>query len=108
VLARPEFKAMFLDDILGGSRAGLRAPVYDATLFGRHWGFLLADVRVPVVWWHGDADHIVPLAHGRHCVERLPDAELRVRPGESHLGGLAIAEEILATLLERWDRRVTT
>ncbi len=36
-------------------------------------------------------------------VDRLPDAELRVLPGESHLGGLGVGEEILDTLLAVWD-----
>jgi hypothetical protein len=37
-------------------------------------------------------------------VSLIPDAELYVRPGESHLGGLGAAEEVLDTLLEVWDR----
>jgi pimeloyl-ACP methyl ester carboxylesterase len=107
VFARPEIKAMFLDDLSDGARR-LRAPVDDVILFTRDWGFSLRDVRVPVKWWHGDSDHIVPLAHGRHCVERLPDAELFVRPGESHLGGFGAAEEVLETLLAAWDRAPAT
>jgi len=55
------------------------------------------------VWWHGDADHIVPFAHGVHMVSRLPQATLQTMSGESHLGGLGIAEEILRTLLGIWD-----
>jgi pimeloyl-ACP methyl ester carboxylesterase len=105
LFARPEFKAMFIDDLLNGSRTGIRAPILDFVLFTRDWGFRLADVRVPIRWWHGDADHIVPFAHGQHVVSRLPDAELFVRPGESHLGGLAAAEEIMSTLLHLWDER---
>jgi len=62
-------------------------------------------VKMPVKWWHGDADHIVPLAHGEHCVRLLPDAELFVRPGESHLGGFGAAEEVLETVLAAWDRK---
>jgi pimeloyl-ACP methyl ester carboxylesterase len=103
VFARPEVKAMFLDDLLHGSRTGLRAPILDAVLFTRDWGFSLEDVRVPVRWWHGDADHIVPLAHAEHVVARLPHAELTVRPGESHLGTLGVAEEILTAVLHLWD-----
>lgn len=103
VFARPEIKAMFLDDLSEGARR-MRAPVDDVILFTRHWGFELRDVREPVKWWHGDADNIVPLTHGRHCVERLPDAELFIRPGESHLGGFGAAEEVLETLLGAWDR----
>lgn len=108
LLARPEFKAMFLDDILNGSRFQTSAPINDLVLFTRHWGFDLADVRVPVRWWHGDDDHIVPLRHGRHVVDRLPDAELAVIDGESHLGGLGIAQDVLATLLELGPRRSAT
>lgn len=100
LLGRPEFKAMFLDDLLNGSRFQTSAPLNDLLLFTREWGFAPADVIAPVVWWHGDADHIVPFAHGRHMVERLPDAQLRVIDGESHLGGLGIAEEVVAAMME--------
>ena len=99
LLERPEFKAMFLDDLLNGSRKQISAPLADVLLFSRHWGFDLAEVKVPVHWWHGDADHIIPFDHGVHVVGRLPDAELHVLPGESHLGGLGAGEEILETLL---------
>ncbi len=100
LLGRPEFKAMFLDDLLNGSRFQTSAPLNDLLLFTRDWGFAPSEVTVPVVWWHGDADHIVPFAHGQHMVERLPNAELRVIDGESHLGGLGIAEEVVATMIE--------
>ena len=100
VFAREEIKMMFIDD-LSDTGGRLRAPIDDAILFTRDWGFRLRDVQVPVKWWHGD--HIVPLAHGEHCVNRLPDAELFVRPGESHLGGFGAAEEVLHTVLAAWD-----
>ena len=103
LLDRPEFAAMFIDDLLNGSRRQLHAPVADVISFTRPWGFLAADVKVPVVWWHGDADHIIPHQHGVHMVSRVPDAELRTLHGESHLGGLGVAEEILTTLLGIWD-----
>ncbi len=108
LLARPEFKAMFLDDLLNGSRFQTSAPLTDLVLFTRDWGFTAADVSVPVRWWHGDDDHIVPLAHGQHLVERLPDATLKVIDGESHLGGLGIAQEVLGTLMELGPRRATS
>jgi pimeloyl-ACP methyl ester carboxylesterase len=107
LLLRPEFGAMFLDDLLNGSLPGLRAPVYDAVLFGRDWGFNVSEIKVPVEWWHGDADHIIPFRHGEHMVSLLPDAHLHVQPGESHLGGLGVAETVLESLLEAWDRNDT-
>jgi pimeloyl-ACP methyl ester carboxylesterase len=105
LLTRPEFGAMFLDDLLNGSRKQLAAPFNDVVLFTRDWGFRLDEVKIPVRWWHGDSDHIVPLAHGEHAVALLPDAELIVLPGESHLGGLGRGEDVLATLMKIWDEQ---
>ncbi|HEV7723350.1 MAG TPA: alpha/beta hydrolase [Iamia sp.] len=105
LLRRPEFKAMFLDDLLNGSRKQLSAPLADVLLFTKDWGFRVGDITVPVRWWHGDADHIIPFAHGEHMVALLPDAELHVLPGESHLGGLGAGEHILTTLVDLWDAR---
>jgi pimeloyl-ACP methyl ester carboxylesterase len=104
LLVRPEFKAMFLDDLLNGSRKQLAAPFADVVVFARDWGFRLEQVKVPVNWWHGDRDHIVPFGHGEHVVARLPDAELYPIPGESHMAGLGRAEEILRRVVEIWDR----
>jgi pimeloyl-ACP methyl ester carboxylesterase len=104
LLVRPEFKAMFLDDLLNGSRKQLAAPFADVVVFARDWGFRLDEVKVPIRWWHGDRDHIVPFEHGQHVVSRLPDAQLTHLPGESHLAGLGRAEEILGTMIELWDR----
>ncbi|MGO4258623.1 alpha/beta fold hydrolase [Marmoricola sp. RAF53] len=106
LLARPEFKAMFLDDLLHGARFQVGAPLADVVLFTRHWGFEAADVRVPVRWWHGDADHIIPHAHGVHMAARLPDAVFATIDGESHLGGLGAASEVLGTLMELGPRPV--
>ena len=102
VFRRPEMKAMFIDDIVSGSRSQAQAPVLDAVLFTRDWGFSLRDITVPIRFWHGDADNLVPLAHARHVAELVADAELRVRPGESHLGALDAGEEIFAELLSLW------
>lgn len=105
LLARPEFKAMFLDDLLNGGRKQLSAPFADLVLFARDWGFRVNEVKTPVRWWHGDCDHIIPHRHGEHMVSMLPDAEFHTMRGESHLGGLGMAEEILTSLLDIWDAR---
>ena len=99
LLERPEFGAMFLDDLQTSGGRSMRAVIHDAILFTRHWGFEVGDVHQPVIWWHGDADHIIPLAHAHHLVPRLPRAELRIRPGESHLGGLGATHEVLQSLV---------
>jgi pimeloyl-ACP methyl ester carboxylesterase len=95
VLADPEVEAIFVDDIVNVLAGRCQAMVDDARLFGRDWGFRLADVKVPVRWWHGDADPLVPVAAVEAAVSRLQDAELTLRSGESHLGGFAKVDQVL-------------
>ena len=95
VLADPEVEAIFVDDMVNAFRGRCLAMVDDARLLGRDWGFRLADVKVPVRWWHGNTDHVVPIAGVETAISRLQDAELTVRSGESHLGGFAKIDEVL-------------
>jgi pimeloyl-ACP methyl ester carboxylesterase len=109
VFASEGMREMFIGDLRHGGRKQFRAALHDATLFGRDWGFRLADVSVPVRWWHGDADPIVPLAAAEAASGMLRDVEFVVRPGESHLGGFAAAHEVLEVLdgLRSAQRRST-
>ena len=102
VLSDPAVEAMFIDDLTVASRHQFHAIINDIVLIGRPWGFRLADVRVPVRWWHGDADTFVPLDQAQAAAARLPDVELVVRPDEGHLGDFAAADEALAVLADLW------
>lgn len=98
VFANPEIEAMFIDDIVHVADGRFQALLDDARLFGRDWGFRLADVKVPVRWWHGDADSIISLADAQAAVAHLSDVELTLMPDESHLGGFAAAADVLGFL----------
>jgi pimeloyl-ACP methyl ester carboxylesterase len=102
VFADPAVRRMFQEDITRGSRQYMQAAFLDAILFGRDWGFSLEDIPVPIHLWYGDADNIVPVAHGEHIAARLPQAVLRVRAEEGHLGGLGASHEIFDALLGHW------
>lgn len=99
VFADKAVREMFADDIVIGSRKNMQALFLDAIVFGRHWGFELRDIDVPVHMWYGDADNIVPLEHGKFMAERIPNAMLRVRRDEGHLGGLGASHEVLSAVL---------
>jgi pimeloyl-ACP methyl ester carboxylesterase len=107
IFSDPQMKAMLLDDLLRGSQSQLRAPIYDLVLFTRPWGFSVRDIVVPIQFWHGDSDNIVPLSHGTHLASLLGGSELSVRPGESHLGGLGAAGEVVDSLLRIWPPQTT-
>lgn len=102
VFDRPEMREMFLDDITHGSTGGLHSVFFDILLFSKPWGFDLADISVPIRFWQGDSDPIVPVEHAHRMAELVPDSALEVRHAESHLGGLLIADEVLGTLLDLW------
>lgn len=102
VFADSSIRAMFQDDLLLGSREQMQAIIHDAVLFSRDWGFPLSEVETPVCLLYGDADNIVPVEHGEHLSQRLPNAEFRVREGEGHLGGLGASKEIFDYLLAHW------
>lgn len=99
VFEDPGIQAMFLDDLAHAiTVGGLGAIAGDIALFGADWGFRVTDVTPPVRWWHGDADNFVDLEDAERTVALLPDAELFLRPAESHLGGFAASDDVLAAM----------
>lgn len=105
VFAHPEMRAMFIDDIVRTVRGGLPGPLLDLRVFVRDWGFRIADVGVPVHFWHGDADPIVTIEQARHMAALVPRSTFVVRPAESHLGGFAAADEAVRAALSDWEER---
>ncbi len=104
VMSRPEMRAMFLDDIhTAAAHGGLRAVPNDILLFTRPWGFSLRDVRVPVHFWQGDADQLVPFSHGTHQAALVPGAGFSLREDEGHLGAFDAAGDAIEFILSQWD-----
>jgi pimeloyl-ACP methyl ester carboxylesterase len=103
VLGDPAIEAMFVDDLTLGSKRQFYAFINDFVLIGQPWGFHLSDVKVPVRWWHGDSDPFVPLEQAKRAAALLRDVKLIVRPGESHLGDFAAADEALDALAKIWN-----
>lgn len=101
VLGQVPMRAMFVDDLLQGSRSGLHAVVYDIILFARPWGFDLREIRVPVCFWQGTDDPLVPLAHAEAMAAQVPEAGLIVCEGSGHLAGMEHAVQALEFLRAR-------
>jgi pimeloyl-ACP methyl ester carboxylesterase len=99
VMAEPGVRDNMLAGAVEAHRQGSKGMALDMQLlFARQWGFDLADVRVPVRLWFGDADDLTPPQMGRYLAERLPDAELTMYPGEAHMLVLTHWQEILQSL----------
>lgn len=64
---------------------GAAGWVADEAALTSPWGFDVRDVRVPVRLWHGDADRVVPVSHGRWLAEHLPQSAWQIVPDEGHV-----------------------
>lgn len=106
IMRDPAMKAMFLYDLLEAAEGGVRAPMSDLVVFGREWGFSLRDIEVPVRFWQGDADGIVPLSHGEYQAAMVPGAEMVLCPGGGHFAGFILATQVLDWITEVWPDRV--
>lgn len=88
----------WLDGVVRAGTARGPGPLIDDDLaYVRPWGFDVATVTAPVLVVHGEADRVVPSAHGRWLAAHLPGAELWLRPG-GHISVLDAAEDALAWL----------
>ena len=48
------------------------------------WGFAPADIKVPVLLWHGEADEDVPVKVGHYLAQQIPGAQSSFVKSESH------------------------
>jgi pimeloyl-ACP methyl ester carboxylesterase len=71
----------------------------DALAFCAPWGFDLADIKVPVLVWHGQDDVFSPVAHARWLVDQIPGAIMSIRPGTAHFGALEVVPDVLSWLI---------
>jgi pimeloyl-ACP methyl ester carboxylesterase len=101
--AKPECKTQLVADLVDASRrGGLRAPLDDLALFGRHWGFELADVAVPITFFGGTSDVIVPYVHAERQAKRVAGAKLRTIQGTGHFAGWTEVDLVLDAVREAW------
>jgi pimeloyl-ACP methyl ester carboxylesterase len=79
-------------------RDGPGALIDDDLAYVAPWGFDPSAIGSRVLLMHGTADRIVPSAHSEWLAQRIPSAELWVKPGEGHLSVLSSAEAALEWL----------
>ena len=90
---------MFLASYAEATRQGIDAFAYEVELAARPWGFPLQEIQVPVTLWHGELDNSTPLGMAQAMAAAIPDATLRIIPGEGHLIFLTRWHEIVSDLL---------
>lgn len=99
LLADASIRGAFRATVLEALDRGVGGAVDDWVAVGRYpWGFAPEEIRSPVALIFGDADRIVPVAHGRDLARRIPHAHVREVPREGHLLIISRVGEILDAL----------
>jgi pimeloyl-ACP methyl ester carboxylesterase len=81
-------------------RIGVDGWLDDDLAFTQPWGFDLSEITGPTMIWQGDADLMVPFAHGEWLASQLPDASVHLESGEGHLSiGVGALESMLDELV---------
>jgi pimeloyl-ACP methyl ester carboxylesterase len=91
--------------LLRNYQEALRSSAYgwidDALAFCSPWGFDPADIKGPVMLWHGEKDVFSPVGHSRWLAQRIPGATAVLEPAAAHFDALHALPRILTWLLER-------
>jgi pimeloyl-ACP methyl ester carboxylesterase len=103
ILQNPRMMEVFLDAFDAGLEGDYRAPVYDLVLFAQRWGFELADIEVPIQFWQGEEDAIVPLSHSDHQAALVANSCVMHIPGFGHFAGYAEIAQVFDKLIEGMD-----
>ncbi len=105
MVANPQIEARIKAGFLEACREGPEGVIDDAIRAVSPPPWSLADVRVPVALWHGEADENAPVAHGRALAGALPRCEARFVPGEGHISLLAHHMDAILDAIPRGSTR---
>jgi len=101
--ARPLDRRQFTADMIDANeRSGLGAAINDLILFGRHWGFELRSIKVPIIFYGGSSDVIVPYLHAERQSKRVAGSRLRTYEGRGHFAGYTTPADILDDVRDLW------
>ena len=99
VVADVGIRALLVANYAEALRDSADGWIDDALAFCAPWGFDLADIKVPVLLWHGEKDVFSPVAHARWLAGQIPTAIISIRPGIAHFAALEVMPDVLSWLI---------
>ena len=96
----PELVPFMAEMFAEAGRQGAEATAYELWLSTQPWGFDVADIAVPIKFFHGDRDMNVPLAHPEALSAAIEGSTLTVWPGEAHMAAYSRMPDVLAAVTD--------
>jgi pimeloyl-ACP methyl ester carboxylesterase len=84
VLNRPLVRSILTRSIQESIRQGSDAILHEMQLYTLPWEFKISKISVPIHLWHGTADEIVPIVHGRLLSDLLTNCTAHYIEDEGH------------------------
>jgi len=98
-------RGIFLENFREALRDGGRGAAWDLRLYTRPWGFRQEDISIPVHFWQGERDTIVPPSLARAQQRALPDCRPRFFPDDAHFSVVFNNTRAMLELLSSADPR---
>ncbi|MEU3406314.1 alpha/beta hydrolase [Streptomyces sp. NPDC006670] len=92
-------RSMLLRNYREGVRTSAFGWIDDMLAASSPWGFDPADIRCPVLIWHGELDVFSPVGHARWLGRRIPGATTTIDPDAAHFAALRALPDVLTWLL---------
>lgn len=83
-LEMPEFREVFALNIREAFRGPIKGILHDVKLLTHDWGFEPAKITLPVRYWHGELDAVVPVEVVRRELASRPHAKVTYMPSDGH------------------------
>ncbi|MFE3328368.1 alpha/beta fold hydrolase [Streptomyces sp. NPDC059176] len=100
VVADAGVRSMLLRNYQEALRSSAYGWIDDALAFCSPWGFDPAEIKPPVMLWHGEKDVFSPVGHSRWLAQRIPGVTAVLEPAAAHFDALHALPRILTWLLE--------
>ncbi|MFH7596117.1 alpha/beta hydrolase [Streptomyces racemochromogenes] len=99
IVADAGLRSMLLRNYREGVRTSAYGWIDDMLAASSPWGFDPADIRCPVLIWHGELDVFSPVGHARWLGRRIPGATTAIDPDAAHFAALRALPGVLTWLL---------
>jgi pimeloyl-ACP methyl ester carboxylesterase len=103
VVADASLRALLAQNFAEALRDSADGWIDDSLAFCSPWGFDPADIRVPVLVWHGQDDVFSPVAHSRWLADHIPNASMLIQPGAAHFAAIEVMPDVLSWLIRAPD-----